>query len=202
MDLQIQIPAYLSTITVTIMAQTIAVVGAGAMGSAVARRLVQNGCTVLSILDGRSEATRQRAVDAGMKDVSYTSLASQASIVLSILPPSDAFSFASAFYSFAMKVDSKAIFVDCNAVNPVSVKKIAAIFQGSGVGFVDAGIIGGPPKDGYDPTFYYSANSKDSMSQFGELGKLGLKVRALEGGIGSASALKMSYAVSSLQRGL
>lgn len=37
----------------------IAVIAAGAMGSAVARRLTNAGCTVLTNLDGRSEATRR-----------------------------------------------------------------------------------------------------------------------------------------------
>ena len=79
-------------------------------------------------------------------------------------------------------------------------KKIAALFAGSGIGFVDAGIIGGPPREGYDPVFYASAAPEASalLDEFSGLAKYGLKVSPLRGegaGVGDASALKMSYAV-------
>ena len=48
------------------MSPTIAILAPGAMGSAVARRLSENGARVLTSLKGRSEATLKRAVDAGM----------------------------------------------------------------------------------------------------------------------------------------
>lgn len=180
------------------MATTIAVVAAGAMGSAVARRLVQKGCTVLTNLSGRSEATRKRALDVGMIDASYSSISERASYVLSILPPSDALLFATKFAEASLKSNSELLFVDCNAVNPVTVKKISAIFAGSQIGFVDAGIIGGPPGDDYDPVFYASADDPNLLRKFDELSEFGLKISLLEGdgaGIGDASALKMSYAV-------
>lgn len=90
-------------------------------------------------------------------------------------------------------------FADCNAVSPETAKKIAVLFAGSGIGFVDAGIIGGPPRDGYDPVFYASAELEDAelLESFAGLSKWGLKVSPLTGegvGVGDASALKMSYA--------
>jgi hypothetical protein len=61
-----------------------------------------------------------------------------------------------------------------------------------GARFVDGGIIGGPPRAGYDgPAFYVSgadANLVEALAPFG------LKIVALDGPIGAASALKMSYA--------
>lgn len=48
------------------MSKTIAILAPGAMGSAVARRLSENGARVLTSLKGRSEATLKRAADAGM----------------------------------------------------------------------------------------------------------------------------------------
>lgn len=180
---------------------TLAVVAAGAMGAAVARRLTSAGCTVLTNLEGRSQATRERAASAGMVDVPLSELAARSRWVLSILPPGDALAFATRFREVAPRQPSSRVaFADCNAVSPETVKKIAALFAGSGIGFVDAGIIGGPPREGYDPVFYASAAPEDSalLDEFAGLSKYGLKVSSLRGdgaGVGDASALKMSYAV-------
>ncbi|KZT64343.1 6-phosphogluconate dehydrogenase C-terminal domain-like protein [Daedalea quercina L-15889] len=179
---------------------TLAVVAAGAMGAAVARRFTSAGCTVLTNLEGRSKATRERAASAGMLDVPLPELAARSQWVLSILPPSDALAFAVRYRDVApAQPTSRVAFADCNAVSPETVKKIAAVFSGSGIGFVDAGIIGGPPKDGYDPVFYASAAPEDSalLDDFAGLSKYGLNVSTLRGegaGVGDASALKMSYA--------
>ncbi|KAJ4493905.1 6-phosphogluconate dehydrogenase C-terminal domain-like protein [Lentinula edodes] len=182
---------------------TIAVIAAGAMGSAVGRRLVEGGCTVLTNLDGRSEATRKRAAECGMEEKSLSEIANRASYVLSILPPSNAFSFAEKFLQESKSAERIAnadplVFVDCNAVSPATVKRISNLFSqsSSAIGFIDSGIIGGPPQDAYNPTFYASADDKDILLKFGRLSNFGLKISLLKegGGIGDASALKMSYA--------
>ena len=42
-------------------------------------------------------------------------------------------------------------------MNPETVKQIAAVIAQTGCPFVDAGIIGGPPRAGYNgPSFYVS----------------------------------------------
>ncbi|KZT04647.1 6-phosphogluconate dehydrogenase C-terminal domain-like protein [Laetiporus sulphureus 93-53] len=181
---------------------TLAIVAAGAMGSAVARRFTSAGCTVLTNLDGRSPATRARASAAGMQDVPMRELAARAEWILSILPPSEAMGFAESYLDAHADIgyspDGHDLnFADCNAVSPETVKKIAAMFKKSPVGFVDAGIIGGPPKDGYDPVFYASADDAGPLNAFSGLQKWGLNVSLLKGegaGVGDASALKMSYA--------
>ncbi|CCM00841.1 uncharacterized protein FIBRA_02883 [Fibroporia radiculosa] len=185
---------------------TLAVVAAGAMGAAVARRFTTAGCTVLTILDGRSAATRARAAAAGMQDVSMRELVTRSQWVLSILPPSDALAFATSYRDARVASvrkgstsPSRVAFADCNAVSPETVKQIAKLFTDSPIGFVDAGIIGGPPRDGYDPVFYASAEpeASDLLDEFVGLSKWGIKVSPLRGegaGVGDASALKMSYA--------
>lgn len=185
----------------------LAVVAAGAMGSAVAKRLTSAGCTVYTNLDGRSEATRKRAQDAGMIDLSIDELVLKSDWILSILPPKDALSFAEKIQEVAAKhenaLSSPRTFVDCNAVNPETVKRIAALFAGKGIEFVDAGIIGGPPEGDRDPTFYASAEDVRILDEFTALSEYGLKISPLKGegvGIGDASALKMSYAVSGRSR--
>ena len=184
------------------MAPSVAVVAAGEMGAAVAARLVKHGCSVFTTLEGRSDASKKRASNAGMQDVPFNELAARAEWILSILPPSEAFNFAQRVVNTATNRKDKLIFVDCNAVSPKTVKKIAGLFEPTSIRFVDAGIIGGPPSDTYNPTFYASADKKDEEALDGFVGfnEYGLKIKPLKGegvaGIGDASALKMSYAVS------
>lgn len=177
-------------------APTISVIAAGAMGAGVAKRLTQFGCTVLTNLDGRSQSTRSRAADAGMQDVPFDELVKRSDWVLSILPPSEAFDLAQRVSKASG--DRKFMFVDCNAINPESVKRIAKLFEGTSVGFVDAGITGIPPKENYNPTFYAAADDAELLDRFVSLSQYGLKISPLVGdgaGVGAASALKMSYSV-------
>ncbi|KAF8441742.1 6-phosphogluconate dehydrogenase C-terminal domain-like protein [Boletus edulis BED1] len=181
-----------------------AVIAAGEMGSAVAKRLTGASCTVYTNLDGRSEATRQRAREAGMLDATLDDIVVKVNWILSILPPRDAVSFAEKIRDAVANrgkqaQDEPLVFADCNAVSPQTVKRIAGILAGTGIRFIDAGIIGGPPRDGYDPSFYAStaAEDRDVLDDFVALSKYGLKVSPLTGegaGVGDASALKMSYA--------
>src|SRR5262249_33425527 len=50
------------------MKPLVGVIAPGAMGSAVAKRLVENGLKVLTVLEGRSAETLKRAAAAGMTD--------------------------------------------------------------------------------------------------------------------------------------
>ncbi len=182
---------------------TIAVIAPGAMGAAVASRFTKAGCTVLTTLEGRSASTVERAKKAGMEDTSLGDIARRADWVLSIIPPSAAVSFAEQFKKAyeASGGNPKLAFADCNAVSPDTVKAIARVFDGSPIRFIDASIIGGPPTDGYDPAFYASAAPEDAdvLDAFIRLSAWGLRTIALRGegaGVGDASALKMSYAVS------
>ena len=61
----------------------------------------------------------------------------------------------------------------------------------TGADFVDAGIIGGPPRPGYSPTIYASG---PTAGQTAVLRDWGIDWRVIDGPIGAASALKMSYA--------
>jgi len=174
------------------------------MGANVGRKLVDAGNIVLTDLDGRSDATRKRAHDAGMIHASWTDIIRKADMILSIIPPRDAFSFAErvlAEFQGTERIDkAPLVFADCNAVNVVTIKKIAALFSTSSIVFLDACVIGGPPSGDYVPTFYGSADVVDQqgLTLFKNvIEKSGIKVRILSGegaGIGDASALKMSYA--------
>jgi 3-hydroxyisobutyrate dehydrogenase-like beta-hydroxyacid dehydrogenase len=179
------------------MTPVVAVIAPGMMGAAVGKGLVDNGVKVLTSLDGRSAETVARARAAGMTAASDEEIAAT-DFILSILPPGDALSLAERFMPALKASNSKPVFVDCNAINPVTVERVAAAIAPTGCPFVDAGIIGQPPKppqagDGKvgGPRFYASGSAAPRLAT---LRDYGLDVRVLDGALSAASALKMSYA--------
>ena len=108
------------------------------------------------------------------------------------MPPGDALALAERFAPALKASNSKPVYVDCNAVNPKTVERVAAAIAPTECPFVDAGIIGSPPKPGdAGPRFYASG---PAAPRFARLRDYGLDVRVLGGAASAASALKMSYA--------
>ena len=108
------------------MTPTIAVIASGMMGSGVAGRLTQHRVSVLTTLAGRSADSVARAEAAGMKDVPDADIA-KADIILSIVPPGDALALAERLAPHLAAANRKPIYVDCNAVSPATVARIAAV---------------------------------------------------------------------------
>jgi 3-hydroxyisobutyrate dehydrogenase-like beta-hydroxyacid dehydrogenase len=174
------------------MSNTVAIVAAGNMGAGIARRLTEHGLKVVTLLTGRSAASQARAREAGMVAVSADELV-DVDLLLSIVPPASALSFAEQI-AFALKsARRKPVFVDCNAVNPATVRHIHAVISATGADFIDAGIIGFPPVHGTSegPHIYASG---EHAARLEALSAYGLDIRVLGGAIGTASALKMAYA--------
>ena len=173
------------------MTPVVAVIAPGMMGAAVGKRLVDNGLKVLTSLNGRSAETADRARAAGLVTASDAEIAAT-DYILSILPPGDAVSLAERFVPALKASNAKPIYVDCNAINPGTVERVAAVIAPTDCPFVDAGIIGSPPKPGdAGPRFYASG---PSAPRFATLRQYGLDIRVLDGALSAASALKMSYA--------
>jgi 3-hydroxyisobutyrate dehydrogenase-like beta-hydroxyacid dehydrogenase len=168
---------------------TVAVIAPGNMGAAVGARLTEHGAKVVTSLQGRSAASAKRAQDAGMRDASDAEIAG-ADVVLSIIPPGDAKALAEKLKPALQASNRKPVYVDCNAVSPDTVRSIAATIAEADCPFADAGIIGGPPRPGYDPSIYVSGPDAVRVEV---LTDYGLKIRNLNGAVGDASALKMSY---------
>ena len=169
----------------------VAVIAPGMMGAAVGRWLVDHGLKVLTSLTGRSAETSARAKAAVMLAASDEEIVA-ADFILSILPPGDAVALAQRFAPALTVSNSKPVYVDCNAVSPRTAERIAAVIAPSGAPFVDAGIIGAPPKaNDTGPRFYASG---PAAPRFAALKEYGLDVRVLGGPMSAASALKMSYA--------
>jgi 3-hydroxyisobutyrate dehydrogenase-like beta-hydroxyacid dehydrogenase len=172
------------------MQPIVAVIAPGMMGSGVGKRLVENGIEVRTSLAGRSDATLARAKDAGMVGASDEQIVAS-DIILSILPPGDALGLAERLAPALRAAAKKPVYVDCNALDPATVLRIARVVQETGATFVDGGIVGGPPRAGYSPKIYLSG---EAAPRAAELTKYGLEMPIQPGPIGAASAMKMSYA--------
>lgn len=174
------------------MIPIVAIPSAGAMGAGLAARLTASGVTVLTLLEGRSETTCRRARLAGMTGVKDAAQLLEADVLLSILPPAHAVDFAHHAASAWVGAPRRPLYVDCNAVSPDTVHRIAEIVEGSGAGFVDAGIIGFPPEAGATggPKIFASG---PLATQLEALCEFGLDIRVIGAPIGAASSLKMCY---------
>ena len=170
----------------------IGVIAQGMMGAGVGRRLHESGAEVRTLLTGRSAKSAERAQAAGMEPAADEhALLAGADFFLSILPPGEAEALARHLAPALKALDRKPVYVDCNAVSPQTAIRIGEIIAPTGVDFVDGGIIGGPPRPGYSPTIYASG---PTASQTAVLRDWGIDWRVIDGPVGAASALKMSYA--------
>ena len=180
------------------MLSTVGILSPGDMGHTVGNVLRENGLRVITCLTGRSQRTQQLAEKAGIVDVpTYSQFVTEADLILSIMVPAQAMSAASAVAETLQQVDTTLTYTDCNAIAPQTVRKLGDIITSAGGTFVDASIIGPPPRTPGATRFYASGPDLDLFS---ELNNYGLDVRALGAEIGLASAIKMCYA--SLTKGL
>src|SRR5204862_721783 len=129
----------------------------GGMGSGVGKRLNERGAQVRTLLSGRSGKSAERARAAGMQPAAdEKALLDGADVFLSILPPDQAENLARQLAPALKALAKKPVYVDCNAVSPQTALRIAAVVAPTGADFVDAGIIGGPPRRGDRPANHAS----------------------------------------------
>ena len=171
---------------------TIAVLMPGDMGHAVGKALADAGYDVVTCLSGRSERTRALAEAGGLRDLdSLDAVATEASLVLSILPPASAMGLARDMAAAMERSGARPVYVDCNAISPGTARDIANVIEAVGAPFIDAGIIGTKPGIGPGPRFYVSGADTAPMQA---LDGKGFQVLGLGPEPGRASAIKMCYA--------
>ena len=172
--------------------ETVGILSPGDMGHAVGHVLGAHGLRVITCLAGRSARTRQLSEIAGIEAVgSYEALVSEAELLLSILVPAQAESAAQRVAQALQGTGADLVYADCNAIAPETTLRIAEIIQAAGGRFVDASIVGGPPKVGSKTRLYASG---PHAARFGELRDYGLNAVVMGEAIGQASAIKMCYA--------
>ncbi len=173
-------------------AEKVAILSPGDMGHAVGRALAEHGVQIITCLAGRSERTQALARAAGFKEVpTLEDLVSEAELVLSILVPANAETFARELAAALKSTGAEPYIADCNAISPMRSAMIEALIQSAGGKFIDGSIIGGPPGPGVPPRFYVSGVHAAAMLP---LDGKGIAVKSLGETSGRASGIKMCYA--------
>ena len=161
----------------------------GKMGSTIAASAKAAVPRVLWASAGRSGATAQRAAAVGLEDAgTLADLVGGSAVIVSVCPPHAA----EAVAQEVAELGFRGLYADANAIAPSRARAMAGIIQRSGGQFVDGGIVGGPVQRAGTTRLYLSGDGAGQVAACFEGGPL--QAIVIEGGIGSASALKMVYA--------
>jgi len=163
----------------------------GDMGQALAQQIAAKGFAVRTALERRSERSRTLARAAGLADVGTIGrLLAESDVVLSVMNPGAALDFAREAADALRAGGRNTLIVDCNAIAPATAHEIAGVIERAGGRFLDAGIIGPPPRGGAKTNLYVSGPGAADLEQF--TGPQ-LAVHIVSDRIGDASAVKMCY---------
>lgn len=174
-------------------APTVALMSPGDMGHAVGALLRRNGVRVITSLQGRSQRTRDLAVKAGIELMADDlTMVETADLLLSIVVPAEVEALTARLALAIEQAGGALIYVDCNAISPETSRRLGALVERAGARFVDAGIIGPPPREDSQTTRFYASGK--AAEQFACLNDFGLDVRVIGEQVGDASAVKMCYA--------
>ncbi|HEY2986800.1 MAG TPA: DUF1932 domain-containing protein, partial [Candidatus Binatia bacterium] len=171
--------------------QKIGILSIGEMGYHWARLLKEHGVEVLTSTRGRSEVTQKRAENAGVKSVPLARLVADADLIVSIVVPSAAPKIASQVGKALAKAERKnCLYLDANAISPMTADAIGRVLAPAEAGFVDGCIIGSATKLSR-ASIYVSGPRAEELRA---LRDCGLTVEVLGAKIGQASAFKVVYA--------
>lgn len=172
------------------MKDTVGLLHPGSMGSAVGAQLRARGHTVLWCPEGRSEATRRRAVRAGFEAEALPELVSRSDVLLSLCPPAAAEDNAARVAELGM-AGAGTVYVEANAVAPSRVASIADRLAPMPV--VDASVVGSPPVGGKAPTLYLAGEGEQARRVVEIFAGTDVRTNVLGDAVGKASALKLAY---------
>jgi 3-hydroxyisobutyrate dehydrogenase-like beta-hydroxyacid dehydrogenase len=161
----------------------------GAMGISLVASAQNSGQQVAWASEGRSPATRDRASKFGLRDAgSLAALCAECSVLVSVCPPHAAEDVARDVVACGFT----GLYVDANAIAPQRAIQIGQSMAEAGITFIDGGIIGGPAWEPSRTWLYLAGPQADAIAACFAAGPL--ETRVLNATIGTASALKMSYA--------
>ncbi|MGE0823424.1 MAG: DUF1932 domain-containing protein [Candidatus Binatia bacterium] len=177
---------------------TIAILYPGDMGHNVGRVLLEDGFSVVTTLAGRSERTRRLSSAAEITVLdTMVDVVARADVVLSIIPPTAATTVAHELAAAAEKTGRTPLFVDANAISPMTAHEVGEIVAPTGTPYLDACIVG-PARDVRGRCIFYLSGPHTVVFET-ILGK-SLRIHVLGDRIGQASAFKMTF--SGLNKGL
>ena len=171
--------------------RSIGLMSPGDMGQAVGLRLAELGFEVCTALEGRSARTRGLAQQAGFKDCgTLDALLERVDLVLSILDPGSAMALAQQAATALRARPREILFADCNALAPQTKHEMRVLIEGAGARFIDAAIIGPPPRGKGAIRLYTCGPHAPALEA---LAHETIRVRTVSGRIGDAAAVKMCY---------
>jgi 3-hydroxyisobutyrate dehydrogenase-like beta-hydroxyacid dehydrogenase len=171
--------------------ETVGLMTPGDMGQALALQIKARGLTVYTALDRRSERSRALAREAALTDLgTLARLLAECDVVLSVMNPGAALDFAREAAAALRDSGRHTLIVDCNAIAPDTAHEIAGLIESAGGRFLDAGIIGPPPRGEASTSLYVSGPGAADLEA---LAGPQLAVRVVSERIGDASALKMCF---------
>jgi 3-hydroxyisobutyrate dehydrogenase-like beta-hydroxyacid dehydrogenase len=173
--------------------QKIGILSIGEMGYHWAKILTSRGATVLTYAKDRSETTQKRAENVGVQCLaSVEHLVRDAELIVSIVVPSAAKRVAARVAKAAAKTGRKdLLYLDANAISPMTADEIHEVLSESGVEFVDGCIIGSAAKMDKGAVIYVSGSAAARLL---DLESYGFSVKVLGPKVAQASAFKVVYA--------
>lgn len=161
----------------------------GAMGAAVGAVLVDGGHDVGVYVEDRSEATRRRADQAGLRRLaSLDELVRTSDLIVSVVPPHAAFDVAQR----VIDVGFDGTYLDANAISPERSRSIDELVTAAGAHYVDGGIVGRPPERAGTTWLHLSGQDAPVVAALFAGGALATNV--VSSRAGDASAVKVAFA--------
>ena len=168
---------------------TVGLLHPGEMGATVGTTVVGGGARVLWASEGRSTATRSRALEIGLEEAGTLAAVVRASrVLLSVVPPHGALALARAVAALGFR----GLYVDANAVAPDTAREIGRVVEAAGARFVDGGIIGPATRTRGTTRIYLAGPAAPEIALLFGAGPIDAIV--LDAPNGAASALKMAFA--------
>ncbi|MCH8298822.1 MAG: NAD(P)-dependent oxidoreductase [Chloroflexi bacterium] len=172
--------------------ESVAILSPGDMGHAIGQLLRENELRVLTCLAGRSNRTRELSRQAGITDVpNLNELVEQSDVLMSVTISEAVPGLCREIADAVKATGADLLFAECNAIAPELSREMEGVLSEAGARYVDASIIGGPPRNGSSPRVYVSGGN---AAEFEQLRDFGLDVRNLGPQLGRASGIKMCYA--------
>jgi 3-hydroxyisobutyrate dehydrogenase-like beta-hydroxyacid dehydrogenase len=171
----------------------IGILSIGEMGFHWAKLLKSHGVEVLTFDQDRGEVSRKRAANAGVQSVaSMAEFVQSSELIVSIVVPFAATRVALNVADAVKKSGRKnLLFLDANAISPMTADEIAAVLNPAGIDFVDGCIIGSAAKMGKGTIVYVSGQQ---ASRLQSLESFNIPIKVLGPNTNQASAFKVVYA--------
>lgn len=177
---------------------TIGILYPGELGSTLGRLLARSGLTVMTVVEGRSQRTRQLAEHAGLSLLRDPSeMAERTDIVLSTVSPASALPVARDYLSSRPKSARPQLYVDLNSTSPETAHQLDDILCSEGLDFVDGAVHGLASRLPDGGTLYLSGATAHRLANV--LGRV-LRIKVLGQQAGQASLFKML--ISGLAKGV